>query len=163
MCDQCHSYSLYSSYAYAYSILNVNSTDLKKLLYESTSQRKKTDYECRTCKEKTVATNTGSFDCESKILIIHIPKTKNQVEYVEELILNKSRITNMGKEVYIMYRLFGIVNYIGDGEGGHYYAFVKYGDKWWEVNDSYIKEVGTLSKKYVMPFMLFYEKGEIIV
>jgi len=162
-CNQCPCFNAYSLYFYAYSILKVNHHDLKTLLYESTSSKELEDYECQSCKKKTVAINTITFDCEPNILILHIQKADNRVQHEEELILDKAKITDIGKtgidkHIGIKYKLFGIVHYYGNYAAGHYFAFAKHGDSWWKVDDGHMKKVERLSKEHVMPFMLFYEK-----
>lgn len=38
------------------------------------------------------------------------------------------------------YRLSGVLVHSGSAESGHYYSFIKVGEKWYEFNDKYVSE-----------------------
>jgi ubiquitin C-terminal hydrolase len=56
------------------------------------------------------------------------------------------------------YRLFGTINHIGNIDYGHYYAYVRIGDIWYEFNDSIVKKINSMDLKSSSVCALFYEK-----
>ena len=58
------------------------------------------------------------------------------------------------------YELFGICNHEGSVMGGHYYAYIKnQNGKWYEFNDTNVKEIKNL-KELITPkgYCFFYRK-----
>ena len=56
------------------------------------------------------------------------------------------------------YRLFGTINHIGNINYGHYYAYVRIGEIWYEFNDSIVKKINCMDLKSSSVCVLFYEK-----
>ena len=56
------------------------------------------------------------------------------------------------------YRLFGTINHIGNINYGHYYAYVRIGEIWYEFNDSIVRKINTMDYKSSSVCVLFYEK-----
>ena len=89
---------------------------------------------------------------------------KNQILVtfpLENLDLSKY-VIGYKKEQY-QYELYGICNHSGGVYGGHYTAFVKNANgKWYEFNDTFVKEVVDLSKLIsVMAYCFFYRKKTV--
>lgn len=57
------------------------------------------------------------------------------------------------------YKLYGIINHKGDIDFGHYYAYIKIKDFWYEFNDSIVKPLKTVSFESNEVCILFYEKA----
>jgi len=65
------------------------------------------------------------------------------------------------KESYI-YDLFGVCNHSGGSLGGHYTAFVKNAnEKWYEFNDTLVREVNSSNIITSKTYCLFYRKKKI--
>lgn len=56
------------------------------------------------------------------------------------------------------YRLFGTINHIGIIDYGHYYAFIRIGEIWYEFDDSIVKKTNYMNLKNKSVCALFYEK-----
>ena len=56
------------------------------------------------------------------------------------------------------YRLFGTINHIGNINYGHYFAYVRIGEIWYEFNDSIVKKINCIDLKSSSVCVLFYEK-----
>ena len=56
------------------------------------------------------------------------------------------------------YRLFGTINHIGIIDYGHYYAFIRIGEIWYEFDDSIVKKTNYMNLKSKSVCALFYEK-----
>ena len=56
------------------------------------------------------------------------------------------------------YRLCGTINHIGDINYGHYYAYVRIGEIWYEFNDSIVKKINNMDFMNSTVCVLFYEK-----
>jgi len=55
-----------------------------------------------------------------------------------------------------IYELYGICNHHGNSMGGHYYAYVKHNDKWYNFNDSSVTEISAESLITNSAYCLFY-------
>ena len=70
------------------------------------------------------------------------------------------------KETGCNYQLIGVITHLGEsGMGGHFIAYCKnpISSKWYQYNDSIVKEVNQSNFKtevidYAMPYLLFYQK-----
>ena len=56
------------------------------------------------------------------------------------------------------YKLFCTINHYGDINFGHYYSYIKIGNKWYQFNDSYVNEISQLNTNSSSVCVLFYEK-----
>lgn len=56
------------------------------------------------------------------------------------------------------YRLFGTINHIGNINYGHYYAYVRIGEIWYEFNDSIVRKINSMDFNSSSVCVLFYEK-----
>lgn len=113
---------------------------------------------------KTLAISLKRFEYSPKYM--RFIKNKTLVEVPN--ILNMSNYKLFNKFKNIQYKLYGIVNHIGNLEGGHYYSYcrndikthIKEGnDEWLEYNDETISKV---NGNVITPniYMLFYQLVE---
>ena len=56
------------------------------------------------------------------------------------------------------YRLCGTINHIGNINYGHYYAYIRIGEIWYEFNDSIVRKCYTMDYDNSSVCVLFYEK-----
>jgi ubiquitin C-terminal hydrolase len=57
------------------------------------------------------------------------------------------------------YELYGIANHVGNSMGGHYYAYIKSTlGKWYEINDTNVKEIPIENIISPSAYVLFYRK-----
>lgn len=60
-----------------------------------------------------------------------------------------------------IYELYAVSNHFGGLGGGHYTAYAKNGEKWYDFNDSSVRSCSTSSVGGSGAYMLFYmRKGE---
>ena len=83
-------------------------------------------------------------------------KLNNFVDYPFELDI--SSIVYDGMKRDCRYRLYSVINHIGNFGDGHYFTFSRVGEKWYCFNDENVEEVGepSISNKYA--YILFYKK-----
>ena len=60
------------------------------------------------------------------------------------------------------YNLYAVANHTGGARGGHYYAYIKNGDSWYNFNDTQVTKL-TARHKIVSSnvYLLFYIKKNI--
>ena len=58
------------------------------------------------------------------------------------------------------YTCFGVITHVGSLYGGHYYCYIKYGDKWLCCNDSSISAVSEAVVLNSYAYILFYERNK---
>ena len=56
------------------------------------------------------------------------------------------------------YRLFGTINHIGSINSGHYYAYIRINEIWYEFNDSIVRKVYSMDFNNSSVCAFFYEK-----
>ena len=56
------------------------------------------------------------------------------------------------------YKLYGIINHIGDINRDHYYANIKIDNFWYEFNDSSVKSLENINFESDEVCVLFYNK-----
>ena len=84
-------------------------------------------------------------------------KSNCYVSYKEYIDLKEFCDYDLYKE-NTKYRLFGTINHIGNINYGHYYAYVRIGEIWYEFNDSIVKKINCMDSKSSSVCALFYEK-----
>ena len=77
--------------------------------------------------------------------IVHCPETLNLNEFCSGY--NKTAC---------LYELYGTCNHEGNSMGGHYFAYVKHNDKWYNYNDSSVTEIDIDSLITNSAYCLFY-------
>ena len=83
--------------------------------------------------------------------IVNFPDVLNLYDFIDHEI-------GFDKECY--YQLFSIINYQGNMKDGHYYTYVKplFSQKWFEFNDSIVREIKFASFIVPYAYSLFYVK-----
>ena len=84
-------------------------------------------------------------------------KNKIQVSFEEIIDLKDYCDSDLYKEK-TKYRLCGTINHIGSINFGHYYAYIKIGDIWYEFNDNRVKKSDIMEYDSSTVCVLFYEK-----
>jgi len=84
-------------------------------------------------------------------------KNKISVKFEEIIDLKDHCDKDLYKE-NTKYRLCGTINHIGSINYGHYYAYIKIDDIWYEFNDSIVKKVNIMDYDSSSVCVLFYEK-----
>ena len=84
-------------------------------------------------------------------------KNKIQVSFEETIDLKDYCDNDLYKEK-TKYRLCGTINHIGSINFGHYYAYIKIGDTWYEFNDNRVKKSDIMEYDSSTVCVLFYEK-----
>jgi len=84
-------------------------------------------------------------------------KNKISVKFEEIIDLKDYCDKDLYKE-NTKYRLCGTINHIGSINYGHYYAYIKIDDIWYEFNDSIVKKVNIMDYDSSSVCVLFYEK-----
>ena len=97
-----------------------------------------------------------------QLLVMHLGRFTNQFEKIENFVkftteLRTVHITD-GNGQQTRYRLTGIIEHKGASiGGGHYVAFFSIKGKWFEANDSHIRELSWETVRAVQAYVLFYE------
>ena len=60
-----------------------------------------------------------------------------------------------------LYRLFGTINHNGEINFGHYYSYIRFGDIWYQFNDSFVNKQLNFNFRSSSVCGLLYEKVEI--
>lgn len=61
-------------------------------------------------------------------------------------------------EKHVEYDLYAVSNHYGGLGGGHYTAYAKNGNKWFEFNDSSVRETSEDGVKGTGAYILFYRR-----
>jgi ubiquitin C-terminal hydrolase len=119
-------------------------------------------YNERTKEKETVKKNM-IFWSLPKILIIDIKRFDNYNKKIHKIV--STPLTNVDFSDYVfgynkhnsIYELFGICNHYGGSYGGHYTAYVKNANnKWYEFNDTLVREIDTSKLISDKSYSFFY-------
>ena len=113
--------------------------------------------------KKQAGVLTLTVDVPPNILIIHLnrftyPRSgtghrlDNRIKYPVELV---------HKSLAAAYKLVAVGRHSGSFQGGHYFAWVRYGDTWWKCDDEKVTPLERFSpdsEDGARAYMLFYEK-----
>ena len=148
--------------------------DLQKLLEDN--YLKNEEVELATCSGRNKKCKGKIYIKESRItmlpeiLIISFQrynlrnKTKNtsKIKFYEEIdmvkMIDKFKLV---EKTETKYKLYAISNHKGDLDFGHYWANCKINKKWYEFNDSKVREMQEISLNTNTVYALFYEKNEV--
>jgi ubiquitin C-terminal hydrolase len=149
--------------------MKIRETDLisliKEYLKEETLDWSK---ECEKCKKANLEhVKKIKFSMINDVVIFSLQridpyfsmKSNCYVSYKEYIDLKEFCDYDLYKE-NTKYRLFGTINHIGNIDYGHYYAYVRIGDIWYEFNDSIVKKINYMEYNSSSVCVLFYEKIE---
>ncbi len=124
-------------------------------------------YPCSTCNKKTKQIRKNMIYSLPNYLIIHIERTVNgeKLKHMIDFPLNNFELKN-----YVLkkedqdnkYDLIGLINHYGSsGNGGHYIAFCKKNDKWFQFNDNDVSEFDSQKLISENAYCLFYRKNNL--
>ena len=121
---------------------------------------------CEKCGKRTEHEKNMRLAYAPEILILSLQrynqrlrrKNTENIKYKEELDMSKF----IDKECYgsktVKYNLIGIGNHSGSLSFGHYYAYVKINEKWYEFNDSRCYPLGNIREGSETAYVLFYKR-----
>jgi len=100
-----------------------------------------------------------------QILVIDI-KRFNPINFNKNQIFISFPLTELDLNAYTVgyqnnniYDLYAIINHHGITHGGHYYSFIKNGNKWFCFNDTNVSEITDLNKLFTpFAYCFFYRK-----
>ena len=147
---------------------NIDIKDLLKDYFEC--ERIKFETKCEKCKKKERHTKEIKISQPPNILILSLQRqnprtgTKNSsyVKFYDEIDMSEYLDHECWNKNDAKYTLYGIGNHTGSIDFGHYYAYIKINNTWYEFNDSSVSihskdDDNNSSKAYV----LFYKKNNI--
>jgi uncharacterized UBP type Zn finger protein len=118
---------------------------------------------CSTCKEDVRASKQMDVFKFPNILVIHLLRfkkkgywTEKNTEFVDFPVENL--LLDSITEKSVKFNLFAISNHYGGTGGGHYTAFVKNGDNWFEMDDSRVSMTSPEKIVSNSAYLLFYER-----
>ena len=123
-------------------------------------------YKCIQCKQKNIIhIKKTKFTKLNNILIFNIQrldrikkvKNKSLLKFYEHIDLKKY-CDDLMDDSNTKYKLYGIINHIGDINHGHYYANIKIDNFWYEFNDSSVKSLENINFESDEVCILFYNK-----
>lgn len=113
---------------------------------------------CERCKTRRRMTKKFSIEKCPKVLVIHLKRFGDSVGYSRSKISTNIsfplRLTEFGGS----YSLRGVCNHSGGVGGGHYIAYGKTDDGWFEYNDSRVSSLPESSVQSRDAYLLFYTK-----
>jgi ubiquitin C-terminal hydrolase len=59
------------------------------------------------------------------------------------------------------YNLYAVSNHSGSLDFGHYFAYIKLKDSWYEFNDSFISKCYTFNNNSSTAYVLFYRREDV--
>lgn len=139
--------------------------DLFKIFSEEEILDDNNKWECSICNKKVKAKKKIELFHSPKILIIHLKRFNNDNQKINNFInypINNLEINNfiLTKNEYkkTIYDLFAICNHYGSISFGHYISICKNfkKNKWYEINDSKIKEINEAEIVNNNAYILFY-------
>ena len=125
------------------------------------------EWYCPKCKEFQLAEKKLEIFTCPEILIIHLKRFRdrkklyNLIKFpIYGLNMGKYIKYNINNENDYNYDLFAISNHLGNFFGGHYIAYAKnfLDNKWYEFDDSYVREIKEDSLITENAYVLFYQK-----
>ena len=92
-------------------------------------------------------------------MIIYL-RNPRQYEIRLKCILTKVKDTIVydGENKDCKYKLYSVINHIGNFGDGHYFTFSNVGDKWYCFNDENVEEIEKTSVSNKYAYILFYKK-----
>ena len=148
--------------------ISIDIKDLLKDYFEC--ERIKFETKCENCKKKEWHTKEIKISQPPNILILSLQRqnprtgTKNNsyVDFSDDLDMSIYLDHECWNKNDAKYSLYGIGNHSGSIDFGHYYAYIKINNSWYEFNDSSVSPYskGT-SNSSRTAYTLFYKKNNI--
>jgi len=108
---------------------------------------------CEKCKMKTDLKNWTIYTNLPKILVVSTQR-ETPIRKIDKA------LSIMQNNLIVYYKLFACVIYTGNGASGHYFANVKYGNQWYQANDTTIREIHEKDFETSAAYVLFYERSD---
>ena len=142
-------------------------TDLRSLI-KVYLKEEKLDWsaKCEKCKKVNLPhTKMIKFNMLNEVIIFSLQrfdpfysmKSSIYVTFEEYINLKEFCDSDLYKD-NTQYRLLGTINHIGNINYGHYYAYVRIGEIWYEFNDSIVRKTYSMDYMSSSVCVLFYEK-----
>lgn len=130
------------------------------------------ELKCDKCKQKTKHKKTTRISQLPEILILSLQRfshdyttiNRAQIAFENELDLSKyidNDDNNNTQRTPTLYKLYGISNHTGSFNFGHYYAYIKIKDEWFEFNDNHVYH-HTMNYNSTTAYILFYQRIDTI-
>ena len=140
-------------------------TSIKKLL-EKYFEEETIEFEtkCEKCKKKEEHKKTVKISQPPNILILSLQrvirgiKNDSRISFTDELDLDEYIEKDCGNKGNAKYSLYAIGNHSGSINFGHYYAYIKINEDWYEFNDSCVSPHTTNNRESSTAYVLFYKK-----
>lgn len=138
-------------------LLNINSDDSIENILNNNNKQFLSKLTCQICKNQYLIKNNIKIGPKYLIIVLNsINKYyKNKVSFNEYLFMNEDNNK-------IKYIFTGMIVHLGsNSDSGHFIAYcrnTKYNNRFYEFNDSYVKEVGFEQVKENSPYILFYKR-----
>ena len=148
--------------------ISIDIKDLLKDYFES--ERIKFETKCENCKKKEWHTKEIKISQPPNILILSLQRqnprtgTKNNsyVDFSDDLDMSIYLDHQCWNKNDAKYSLYGIGNHSGSIDFGHYYAYIKINNSWYEFNDSSVSPYSKgASNSSRTAYTLFYKKNNI--
>lgn len=141
-------------------IMKKLTTDIEVMEPEYDKNTKKIigGYRCNKCNKIHTVRKVTFITGLANIIVLSFKKfqMKKNIHFPQSLTFMSN---TQGEEVPITYDLVAIINHSGTMSGGHYYADIKRGDKYYRANDSMVSEIGSLVPQSDS-YMAFYNFKE---
>lgn len=118
------------------------------------------DYKCEKCDSKKVQKKLNLWRLPP-ILVLTFKRFNNNLQKNDQVIdfsldnLNLNKYLS-GYEKNINYKPVSLINHVGSLSGGHYYAYCRKGDEWFNCDDSSITKLNNVSLEFV--YMIYLIK-----
>ncbi|AYV76266.1 MAG: ubiquitin carboxyl-terminal hydrolase 2 [Terrestrivirus sp.] len=113
-------------------------------------------YKCEKCKHESIATKMMQIHKMPNVLIVYL-KRFNVHKKIDNYM--DAPLTYINNNDGNTYELTGIVNHFGTKHGGHYTAYIRINDVWFDMNDSSYRALKDSSNIVTNnAYILFYEK-----
>jgi len=146
---------------------STNIEDLLKDYFEC--ERIKFETKCEKCGKKEWHTKEIKISQPPNILILSLQrqiartgrKNNSIVNFSDELDMSNYLDHECWNKNDAKYSLYGIGNHSGSIDFGHYYAYIKINDSWYEFNDSHVSPYSEGKRSSSTAYVLFYKKNNI--
>ena len=146
---------------------SININKLLDLCFEGENIQFET--KCEQCHQKTIHEKIILLSHPPEILILSIQRLNNRtkrknnisVQFTEKLNLKKYIDEECCNNIRTDYELYAIANHSGTIDYGHYFAYVKIDNNWYEFNDSSVHQIGRIDTSSSNAYVLFFKRSDV--
>ncbi len=120
------------------------------------------------CKKKSYHSKFIKFGFTPEILMLSIQRNNGRIRRKNTSNISFEEKIDLAKYVdreccsnSTKYNLYGISNHSGSLDFGHYFAYVKTRDVWYEFNDSYVSKCYSPNNNTSNVYVLFYRRDDV--